>query len=135
MRIEKETVIAKKFVKNSFLNKPLGEFTQELGNANFNKVMNVIKTNKSIYTPNKAIKHYTPEIYTVFRVVGNSITKDNKIDRAEIYNFVKGYYNKVKHQNLTDEQISNLKIADLLDITIIWVKNVKDRYLKAHKAR
>ena len=66
MRIEKETVVAKQFVKNKFLNKPLGDFTHDLGNANFKKVINIIYENKSIYTPNKAIKHVS--IFYYFKI-------------------------------------------------------------------
>ena len=127
MQIEKETVFAKKLVKNDFLNKPLGVFTQELGNANFQKVMNIIQNNKSVFVPNKAIKRYTPEIQSVFKIFANSVTRDNKLDQNEIYSFVRGYYRAVKKQNITDKQISELKTLDLLDIIIIWVKRVKAR--------
>lgn len=122
MYIEKETYLAKPFIKKSFLNQSVSAFSENLGNADFNKVMSVIKNNKTILMPSKLLNNNKDAIYSVFDAISNSITQDNRVDKNEIYDFIRGYYNKVKKQEISDEQISKLRVLDLLDILLIWVK-------------
>lgn len=122
MYIEKETYLAKPFIKKSFLNQSVSALSDNLGNADFNKIMFVIKNNKTFLMPSKLLNNNRGTIYSVFEAVSNSITQDNRVDKNEIYEFIRGYYNKVKKQDISDEQIGKLRVLDLLDIILIWVK-------------
>lgn len=133
MQIEKETYLITPFIKNSFLNQSVANFSNELGNADFNQVMATIKKNKTALLPQKMLRKCRKKIYSVFNAVGNSITRDNRVDKTEIYEFVKGYYSSVKNENITNEQIDNMRFKDLLDIFVIWVKDYQKNYEKKNK--
>lgn len=128
MYIEKETYLIKPFLKKSFLNQSISTFSDNLGNADINKVMSIIQENKTKLLPSKLITKNKKQICSVFNVVGNSITRDNHVSKEELYKFIKGYYKRVKGQDVTDEQIDNLRVFDMIDIFVIWTKDFKDEY-------
>jgi hypothetical protein len=135
MYIEKETYLAKPFIKKSFLNQSVSTLSDNLGNADFNKIMFVIKNNKTFLMPSKLLNNNRGTIYSVFEAVSNSITQDNRVDKNEIYEFIRGYYNKVKKQDISDEQIGKLRVLDLLDIILIWVKGRNNPEYRRNKVK
>jgi hypothetical protein len=135
MYIEKETYLAKPFIKKSFLNQSVSALSDNLGNADFNKIMFVIKNNKTFLMPSKLLNNNRGTIYSVFEAVSNSITQDNRVDKNEIYEFIRGYYNKVKKQDISDEQIGKLRVLDLLDIILIWVKGRNNPEYRRNKVK
>jgi hypothetical protein len=135
MYIEKETYLAKPFIKKTFLNQSVSALSDNLGNADFNKIMFVIKNNKTFLMPSKLLNNNRGTIYSVFEAVSNSITQDNRVDKNEIYEFIRGYYNKVKKQDISDEQIGKLRVLDLLDIILIWVKGRNNPEYRRNKVK
>ena len=122
MYIQKETYLIKPFIKNSFLKQSVSEFGDNIGNANFDDIVSLIDSNRTVLLSRKTLNKNKKYIYTIFDVVGNSITKDNRIDKAEIYEFIRDYYHYFKKQDLTNEQIGKMKVFDMLDLMVIWYK-------------
>ena len=122
MYIQKETYLIKPFIKNSFLKQSVSEFGDNIGNANFDNIVSLIDSNRTVLLSRKTLNKNKKYIYTIFDVVGNSITKDNRIDKAEIYKFIRDYYHYFKKQDLTNEQIGKMKVFDMLDLMVIWYK-------------
>ena len=85
--------------------------------------------------PSKLLNNNRGTIYSVFEAVSNSITQDNRVDKNEIYEFIRGYYNKVKKQDISDEQIGKLRVLDLLDIILIWVKGRNNPEYRRNKVK
>lgn len=125
MNIETETYFLKPFIKNSFLKQSVSEFGDKIGNANFDDIVSIIDSNRTVLLSRKTLNKNKKYIYPIFDVVGNSITVDNHIDKAEIYKFIRDYYKYIKKQNITDEAIGNMKVFDILDLMVIWYKHIK----------
>ncbi len=122
MYIEKETYLIKPFIKNSFLKQSVSDFGNNIGNASSKDIVSTIDKNRSVLLSKKNLLKNQKYIYKIFNVVGNSITRDNHIDKAEIYKFIRDYYKYIKKQNITDEAIGNMKVFDMLDLMVIWYK-------------
>lgn len=129
MLIERETLIAKQFIKNDFLNQSLETFGDKVDKADYKKAMKMINDNMMWYTPRKVVNKYHDNIGIFFEAIGNCVYKNNLVDKEEVFAFVRDYYYVIKKQNISDSQIGKMKVADLLDLIIIWLKHVKDKYL------
>ncbi len=126
------------YVKNKFLNKTMGEFTSEYKYATYNDIENIIMNNKSWYVPNSFIKKGRPIIESIFNSIDGRVLnkdqlrkkltttpvrhKDNLIEKAEIYQLIKDYFHCEKSIDLTNEQVSKLKIKDFLDIIVVFLE-------------
>ena len=129
MLIERETFIAKRFIKNDFLNQSLETFGNKVDKADYKKAVKMINDNMMWYTPKKVVNKYQDNITIFFDAIGNCIYKNNLVDKEEVFAFVRDYYKVIKKQDISDSQIGKMKVSDLLDLIVIWLKHVKDKYL------
>ncbi len=106
----------KKFIKNNFLNQTIGSYSDNFCNANYQKVEKEFSNCLVWFVPRKVVTSNRQTIHTIFDHIDSLKKKNGLIEKDEIYILVKQYYSEVKHQNVTDEQISQMKMSTIVDV-------------------
>ena len=134
MYIEPETKIVKGLVKDSFLDQSVEEFTNENCGISYSDLDTIIKKNKSIFVPGFMVKSAREscekEIKWLFDSFDKNIQQDGIVEKEEVFQIIRDYFQNVNNQQVSDEQIEKLKVLDLIDMIINYYKRNKETFMK-----
>lgn len=134
MYIEPETKIVKGLVKDSFLDQSVEEFTNENCGISYSDLDTIIKKNKSIFVPGFMVKSAREscekEIKWLFDSFDKNIQQDGIVEKEEVFQIIRDYFQNVNNQQVSDEQIKKLKVLDLIDMIINYYKRNKETFMK-----
>jgi len=124
------------FIKYSLLKQNIGTFTDNLGNADIKKIESTVVDNLRWGKLKDALKEEDNRkiMVSIFNEIdGRTLNKedlrnkkttvplkkrDGIIEKAEIYQLVKDYYQYEERIKLSDEDVSKMKMPKLLDIFV-----------------
>ena len=124
------------YIKKEFLNQPIEQFTNSAGLLSKKDVCDIILANKSWYVPKsimkKALKENDDKVTSIFNKIDGRILNndaildgketveirrtDNLVEKQEIYQLIKDYYRENKEIRLSNEEVSKMKMSELIDI-------------------
>ncbi len=130
-------------IKKEFLNQTIGEFASKMGKLDLAGVTKVVRDNTTWYVPSNIINRNTDKINSLFNLIdgrvlngddivsGKTKTKirrrDGLIEKQELLQFVKDYFRVEKGKIYSDQVVSGMNIAVLIDIAIIALSILESR--------
>jgi hypothetical protein len=120
------------YIKTEFLNMKIKDFTKIIHGKNKQEITQIIKDNKAAWMPNSLFDKYAaPEIESWFKAIDgvgidispytgefcySTYTKpNNKLEKGEIYAFIRLNELWDNNKNLSEQHIDNMTIRDLLN--------------------
>lgn len=118
------------FFKNRFLRTTFGDFANFIENADYSQFKNTLKTNRSWYVPASLFNTQDKTIRKLFDTIdgsgfgkdagGNPVNnhsgdKNEKLEINEIYDWIKYNYRVYKGSDISDEELSKMKMSDFMN--------------------
>ena len=120
------------FFKNRFLKQSFGDFAQRLDNSDYQTFKSLLANNSSWYVPTSLFNKEDKIIHKLFDSIDGSDMsggvfeykeRNSKLEEKELYDWVKYTYKQVKGKDLTDKELSNMKMSEFMRIADEFVKN------------
>ena len=123
------------FFKNKFLRTTFGDFVNTLDNGDYSTFKRTLVKNSSWYVPASLFNKEDKIIQKLFNSIdgsslnnGNSDSfeygeKNSKIESQELYDWVRYNYKQFKGKDITDEELSNMKMSEFMEYVVDFLNN------------